>query len=871
MTKLTPFPPQFLNYNSRMSHKNPYLIAAAWLMLAGTGAALSLLAGMYLYLSPQLPSVDSLRDVKLQTPLRVYSRDKKLIAEFGEKRRNPVTYDEIPQAYIDALLSAEDDTFFEHGGVSLKGLMRAATQLITTGRRASGGSTITMQVARNYYLSRRKTFARKFNEILLALRIEQELSKEEILELYVNVIFLGNRAYGIKAASQVYYGKELHDLSLAQIAMLAGLPKGPSSMNPIANPPRALERRNWILGRMLELDKIDDTAYNLAVAEPVTAEYHSSNVDVNAPYVAEMARTKAIELFGLEAYTEGYKVYTSIDSRLQNKAQQSVIDGLILYDERHGYRGAEQQWPLLPGMNTPAPEANEEEASGDSEYSQTTTDEIDFTPWQEKLSTIPVYGGLIPAVVIAVGEQTARVLLEDGTQLELGWEQGLKTAAPYINESSVGPRPDTAQEIFEPGALVRLRELDGRWQLSQIPAAQSALVALSPHNGAVLSLVGGFDFNQSHFNRVTQAKRQPGSNFKPFIYTAALESGMTAASIINDAPFVIEDDALESTWRPKNDGGRFDGPTRLRRALYRSRNLVSVRILREIGVSTAIRGMHRYGFNEAELPRDLSLALGSPGLAPLDIANGYAVFANGGYRVVPFLIERIVDYDANVVYEALPHTVCKRCDQETGGEDNGKTSLNSPFAFSGDAFELPFDIKRLLGLLEPQDFPRAAKVLDDRVAYIMDSILQDVIRKGTGVRAKALGRGDLAGKTGTTNGPNDAWFTGYNGEIVTTTWVGFDQFEPLGNREYGGSAALPIWIDFMRTALENTPETPRPQPAGIVTVRIDPETGQRARAGDPDAIFEIFRKEFAPAEIDEEQPNGKSPYDTSATITEELF
>lgn len=858
-----------------MSLKKPYLIALAWLTLAGAGSSLCLLAGMYLYLSPQLPAVDSLKDVKLQTPLRIYSQDKKLIAEFGEKRRNPIKFEEIPQNYIDALLAAEDDNFFEHGGVSIKGLLRAAAQLATTGRRASGGSTITMQVARNYYLSRRKTFARKFNEILLALRIEQELTKQEILELYVNVIFLGNRAYGIKAASQVYYGKPLADLSLAQIAMIAGLPKGPSSMNPIANPSRAVERRDWILGRMLELGKIDNTAYTQAIAEPVTAEYHSSSVDVNAPYVAEMARAKAIELFGLDAYTEGYKIYTTINSRLQNKAQEAVIAGLINYDERHGYRGPEQQWPLLPRMS--ADTTNEDETNSESEDShpsnQAAPEPVDFTSWTEQLANIPVYGDITPAAVISVKEQSATVLLEDGQQITLGWEQGLKTAAPYINESAVGARPDSARETLNPGDVIRLRQQDGIWQLSQVPAAQAALISLSPVNGAVVSLVGGFDFNQSHFNRVTQAKRQPGSNFKPFIYTAALENGMTAATIINDAPFVVEDETLESTWRPQNDGGRFDGPTRLRRALYRSRNLVSVRILREIGISNAINGMHRFGFNEADLPRDLSLALGSHGLAPMDIANGYAVFANGGYRVKPFLIERIVDYDANIVYEALPETVCKTCDA-TPSETEAlpeESAFNAPYAIEGDPFELSFETKRLLGLLEPRDFPRAAKVLDDRVAYIMDSILQDVIRKGTGVRAKALGRGDLAGKTGTTNGPNDAWFTGYNGDLVTTTWVGFDQFSPLGSREYGGSAALPIWIDFMRTALEGKPETPRAQPEGIVTVRIDPETGMRARAGDPDAIFEIFRKENAPTDTGDESPTRQTPYDTESTITEELF
>lgn len=869
--------------------KKPFVITILWLTLAGTGGALCLLAGMYLYLSPQLPSVDALRDVNLQTPLRIYSADNHLIAEFGEKRRTPIQYAEIPQTFINALLAAEDAEFFEHHGVSIKGLMRAATQLVLTGRRASGGSTITMQVARNYYLSRRKTFVRKFNEILLALRIEQELSKEEILELYVNIIFLGNRAYGIHAASQVYYGKPLSQLSLAQFAMLAGLPKGPSTMNPIANPPRALERRNWILGRMLELDMIDQDIHDRAIIEPVTASYHGSNVDVDAPYVAEMARAKAIELYGLDAYTEGYSVYTTVRSRLQNSAQKAVIDGLINYDSRHGYRGPEQQLEVpedyLASLNKQDSSASAAADSSDDNTDTVTPLEVEsdqqtvteqtsaeqvqqfafFEEWQKTLQNIPALGNLIPAAVISVAEQSVNLLLSDGSIVQLQWEHGLKSAAPYINENAVGAKPKIASDIVAIGDVVRLQKEDDHYTLSQTPDAQAALVSLNPTNGAIISLVGGFDFNQSHFNRVTQAKRQPGSNFKPFIYTAALESGMTAASIINDAPIVFDDANLESTWRPENDGGRFDGPTRLRKALYRSRNLVSIRILQEMGIGTAIRGMSRYGFNEDELPRDLSLALGSHGLTPLEVVTGYAVFANGGYSVQPYLIERITDNNDTTVFEAMPATVCD-CDPE---ELDAPPAEDSEFTIDGDPFALPFAIKQALGLLDPEDYPRAEKVLEDRVVYIIDSILQDVIRRGTGVRAKVLQRGDLAGKTGTTNGPIDAWFSGYNGRVVTTTWVGFDQNTKLGVREYGGSAALPIWIDYMREALRNTSETPRTQPPGIVTVRIDPETGERARAGDPDAIFEIFREEKAP-QLKDDTP-AYSPYDNAERLTEELF
>ncbi len=849
-----------------MKLNKTFLIVTAWFTFAGAGGTLSVLAGMYLYLSPQLPSVQSLRDVKLQIPLRVYSADQKLIAEFGEKRRTPIKFDEIPQTYIDALLSAEDDNFFEHHGVSLKGLMRAATQLALTGRRASGGSTITMQVARNYYLSRRKTFARKFNEILLALRIEQELPKQEILELYVNVIFLGNRAYGIHAASQVYYGKPLDQLSLAQYAMIAGLPKGPSIMNPIANPPRALERRNWILGRMLELDVITEQQHSVAINEPVTARYHSGIVDVNAPYVAEMARSKAIELFGLEAYEQGYRVYTTVDSRLQNSARNAVVNGLLTYDARHGYRGAEKVLEITveePQATTVEPGDGEEA----SEQPDSPVITYEREQWLKVLKNTPVFGDLQPAAVLGIDEQSFTALLASDEEVEIRWQQGISGARAYINENARGPSPKQAADVVSVGDLIRLKQKEDGYHLSQIPEAQASLVALNPKNGAILSLVGGFDFNQSHFNRATQAKRQPGSNFKPFIYTAALENGMTPATIINDAPFVVEDAALETVWRPENSNNRFDGPTRLREALYRSKNLVSVRVLREIGIGNAIRGMSRFGFDESSLPRDLSLALGSQGNTPLEVATGYAVLANGGHRVQPYLIELIQSANGEAIYEALPATVCESCDEELAVDV--EPEFKEPFDFNEDPFKLPFEIKSLLGVLEEQDYPRAERVLEERVAYIIDSMMKDVIRRGTGVKARALGRNDLGGKTGTSNGPNDVWFSGYNGAIAATTWVGFDQFSPLGKREYGGTAALPIWIDFMGDALKGRPETQRTQPQGVVTVKIDPETGERARPGDPDATFEIFRSENAP-ELQTATAPEQMPYEEES-LAEDIF
>lgn len=846
-----------------MKIKSKFLAVTLWFIASGIGCSLVGLSGTYLYLSPQLPSVDTLRDVRLQTPLRIYSADGKLIGEFGDQRRTPVKFDDIPPLYIQALLAAEDAQFFTHHGVSIKGISRAVVELVTTGKKGSGGSTLTMQVARNYFLTKRKAFIRKFNEILLALRIEKELTKEEIFELYVNVTFLGKRAYGIEAAAQVYYGRTLNDLTLPELAMIAGLPQGPSFQNPIINPERAKERRNWILGRMLELGSINEETYAQAVATPVTAKYHGVNLDVYSPYVSEMARKKAIELFGYAAYTDGYRIYTTVDSRLQDTAQQAVVEGLITYDQRHGYRGPEQNLPL-----------DQLDIKTDESGLSTT----DYSPWLETLKATPSYGNLKPAIVTGVEDQRIHVLTEENEILTLEWDQGLSSARPYISEDSRGPSPKLAEEIVAPGDLIRIKQQDGMWRLSQIPEAQAALISLSPQNGAIRALVGGFDFNQSNFNRVTQARRQPGSNFKPFVYTAALEHGMTAASIINDAPIVFEDGQLESTWRPENDGGRFYGPTRLREALYRSRNLVSIRILRNTGISNVIDGMSRFGFDESELPRDLSLALGSHDLTPLQVATGYAVFANGGYKVEPYLVEKILNFDGRAVFEALPPTVCNGCDdgeylaQLSSQNDSGaeEDSSNNPYQIQGDPFQFDFEVKSLLGILEPSDYPKAPKVLDDQVAYIMDSILKDVVQKGTGYRAKALGRTDLAGKTGTTNGPKDAWFSGYNGNLVATTWVGFDQHSPLGKNEYGGSAALPIWIDFMKEALKGKPNTHRAQPPGMVTVRINPETGERARIDDPDAIFETFRAEHVPQfKSQNDATNQAMPYEES--ITEDLF
>ncbi len=781
------------------------------LFLLGGLAAAWLIAGVYLYLSPDLPDVETLRDVQLQTPMRVYTAQGDLIGQFGEQKRNPLAYSEIPQTFVQALLAAEDDGFFRHSGIDLMGLGRAVSELLLTGEKGSGGSTLTMQVARNYFLSLDRTFIRKFNEILLAVEIERRLSKQEIFELYVNRVFLGHRAYGFEAAAQVYYGKSMPGLSLAQHAMLAGIPKAPSRNNPLSSPENAQERRNWILGRMRSLGFINEPDYRSALAEPIAARYHGARITLDAQHAAEMVRREMLDRFGVGAYTDGYEVYTTLDSRLQGAAHAALVAGLMTYDRRHGYRGPEQQLaePRLPlSAADPGPTM------------------VDDPPaaWLDTLAGIPVIAGLTPAVILDVGDAGVRFALADGREGELLWDNGLRQANPYLSENARGRAPQTPADVVSRGDVVRVHRPDGKvWHLAQVPAVQGALVALAPDNGAILSLVGGIGFEMSKFNRVTQAQRQPGSNFKPFIYSAALAAGHTPASIINDAPVVLADTSLEGIWRPENDGGKFYGPTRLRWALTKSRNLVSIRLLQKMGVRHVIRYAEQLGFDTAGFPRNLSLALGTQSMSPLAVARGYAVLANGGYAVAPHLIQRIENSAGELLFEARPATVCTSCTGIAGAEK-------------------PEEAEDAL--------PAAPRVMDERVNFLINSILQDVIKRGTGRRALVLERGDLAGKTGTTNGPMDAWFSGYNRDVVATSWVGFDAYTPLGRREFGGSAALPIWIEYMREALRNRAQRAWPVPNGITSVRIDPDSGLLAGPGQGDAIFEYFRNENVPTEYD---------------------
>ena len=762
-----------------------------WILLLGLALGLTgvvtVIAG-YTYLEPRLPPVDSLKDVRLQVPLRVYSRDRKLIWSFGEQRRTPAAIGDIPVVVKQAFLAAEDDRFYSHAGVDVKGLAAAAFELITTGQKRRGGSTITMQVARNYFLSREKSYLRKINEILLALKIERELNKDEILALYLNKIYLGHRAYGVAAAAQVYYGVPLDGLQLHQAAMIAGLPKAPSTGNPVTNPQRAATRRAYVLGRMRTLGYITEEPYRQAMDTPDDARLHDPPVELDAPYIAEMARAQMVERFGEAAYADGYQVYTRIESGLQKAADAALRKSLLEYTRRHGYRGPEARWEPPAGETALDPE--------------------------QTLQSFKTLGGLQPALVTAVAEKSATVHVQGRGVVNLDWD-AISWARLYIDESRRGPEPKQAADILSVGDVARLEPVDATtWRLAQLPEAEGALAALDPEDGGILALVGGFDFHKSKFNRAAQAERQAGSSLKPFVYTAALAKGFTPATIINDAPVVFEDRALEGAWRPENYSGKVFGPTRLREALIRSRNLVSIRLLRKIGIPYTVDFLTQVGFPREALPRNLSLSLGSASVTPLRLAAAFAALANGGHKVEPWLIERIEDADGQTLYEAQPATVCSDC-----------VAGNAP----------------------PDGRSAAPRVMPEEDVYLMYTILREVITRGTGRRAHVLKRTDLAGKTGTTNNQQDAWFSGFNRRIAATAWVGFDRNRPLGSGETGGRAALPAWIDFMKTALADMPDSPLAPPPGIVRTRIDPETGRGARPGNPNAVFEVFRAGTEPA------------------------
>ncbi|HJU27500.1 MAG TPA: penicillin-binding protein 1A [Rhodanobacteraceae bacterium] len=819
---------------------------AAMLVLCLFLAGVLAVGFTYWLIAPRIPSVASLKDVQLQVPLRVESADGKLIALFGETRRIPVHIEQVPAQLKDAFLAAEDADFYHHPGVDWEGTARAAWHvLITGGNKAQGGSTITQQVARNFFLSPEKSYTRKLIEMFTAFRIENELSKDEILQLYLNKIFLGHRAYGVAAAAEFYYGKTLDQLTLPECAMLAGLPKSPTTGNPLYNRQHAIERRNYVLARMLDNRFITREQYQAAVIASDDAAPHEPPVQVDAPYLAEMVRRQAIERLGSRALTDGYVVHTTVDSRLQGLANAALRSRLEEYDHRHGYRGPEAHVDLAP--------------------------QPEQTGFDKALADYHALSGLAPGLVTDVDRRHATVYLGAGRSVELD-ENAVKWAHGYARKAKTGGEGVAA--ILRRGDIIRVAQVQApakedsaadkaaangksgadtppaepQWQLSQIPAAQSAMVVLDPENGALKALVGGFSFERSKFNRAVQTARQPGSSFKPFIYSAAFDRGFTPASIVNDAPIALPDPSKPNgLWTPGNDDGKFRGPMRLREALAESVNLVSIRLLDAIGVRYAREYITRFGFPPDAIPANLSLALGTASVSPMAMARGYSVFANGGFLINPYYVARIDDRDGHPVFTANPPRACRTCAERL--LDEGKAVANAPMqpsAAAGDpgAVEAaaPAPAASAGGALA--NVPNLApRVIDARNDYLVTSLMKSVIDHGTGFAAKKLGRTDLAGKTGSTNDHRDGWFCGFNGDLVTTVWVGFDNYDSLGRGEFGAETALPIWMAFMGPALQGKPENTLPMPPGIVSASVDSVTGALAGAGDPNAMNEIFKVE----------------------------
>jgi penicillin-binding protein 1A len=780
----------------------------------------------YVYLRPSLPDVESLRDVQLQVPLRVYTRDGKLLAAIGEQRRIPVRYEQIPPKLVQAFLATEDDRFFRHHGVDWEGILRAAVANFKAGGIRQGASTITMQVSRDMFLTPHRDMKRKMSEIYISLLMESQFTKEEIFSLYVNKIFLGQRAYGVAAAAEVYFGKTLDQLSVAEMATLAGIPTAPSVVNPVASATAATARRTHVLGRMLELGYITQAEYDEARSSPMESRLHGSSIEVDAPYVAEMIRNDMQARYGDAVYTAGYKVFTTIDSRLQSAATIALRTGLLEYDRRHGFRGATAKVDISK-LASPA----------------------DF---DAELDQFPVIGGLRPAIVEKVEARSAGIYVKDLGPATLPWDK-LSWARRALPDEKTDRWPAQADEILKPGDVIyTVGKTPESLLFVQVPEAQSALVSVDPRDGAVVALVGGFDYFQSKFNRVTQARRQPGSGFKPFVYAAAFDKGYTPASIVSDAPIVIDETGMEQAWRPKDFENKFEGPIRLREALTFSRNLVSVRLMRAIGGDYTRNYVTRFGFDKSQLPNDLTLALGTAELSPLQVAIGYATFANGGYKVSAYTIDRVEDATGKVLQQASPAIACYECDHPvdpTSGKGGPGGAAKAAQLDSG-----PHDGRTVIPAknLAPQ-------IIRPQVAYLLADMMKDVIRRGTGVRARTLNREDIAGKTGTTNDAHDTWFNGFNGDIETTVWVGFDQDRSLGEGEQGGRTAVPAWTYFMHEALAGAPRRGVPVPDGIVTVRISPETGLLASSDNPNGIMEKFIEGNLPKSEVYEGPNDTNP------------
>ncbi|WCP66897.1 PBP1A family penicillin-binding protein [Vibrio tubiashii] len=796
--------------------------------------------GFYLYVKPELPDVATLKDVKLQTPMQVFSQDGKLISQFGEKRRIPVAYDDIPQHLIEALIATEDSRFYDHPGIDPIGITRAAVVVALSGSAKQGASTITQQLARNFFLSNEKKIMRKIKEIFIAIHIEQLLSKEEIMELYVNKIFLGYRSYGFGAAAQTYFGKELQKLTLSEIATLAGMPKAPSTMNPIYSLERATNRRNVVLLRMLDEKYITQAEYEEARGEEIVARYHGAEIELSAPYVAELARAWMVARYGQEeAYTSGMNIYTTVDSKLQAAANKSAIDNLLAYDERHGYRGAEK---VLWQPGKPA---------------------LDEQKIDKTLDNVPTYGQLVPAVVTKVDNKQATIWVKDQGINTLEWD-GIKWARKFLTDDRQGPPPSSAKDVLAEGEQIWVREVESTvegqapsfaWHLSQVPNANTAFVAMNPENGAVLSLVGGFNFVHNKFNRATQSVRQVGSSIKPFIYAAAIDKGLTLATLINDAPINQWDKSQGTAWRPKNSPPTYIGPTRLRIGLAQSKNVMAVRVLREVGLDETRQYLTRFGFDIDQVPRSETIALGAGSLTPMKMAQGYSVFANGGYYVEPFYISRVEGPFGDLEFEASPKVVCHKDCTQAATSDN-------EFAEQDVTTEVTE---------EPQYAPQ---VISEQTAFLMREMMYSNVWgggnwrdgtgwNGTGWRAQKLQRRDIGGKTGTTNDSKDAWYNGYGPGMVAIAWVGFDDHtrklgrtktnsnlgkDQITGAEAGAKTAQPAWVDFMRTALAGVPQQSKTIPQNIVRVRIDRDSGLLTNKFDSSSMFEYFLEGTEPTE-----------------------
>lgn len=821
------------------------------------------IAGFYLNMRNDLPSVDVLKDVQLQIPMQIYSADGQLISQFGTKRRIPVKLEDMPQQLINAVLATEDNRFYQHFGIDPIGMLRAAFLWVSSGEIQGGASTITMQTARNFFLTREQKITRKLREIFISLHMERLLSKDEILELYLNKIELSHRAFGVGAAAQVYYGKDLKDLTLGEIAVIAGLPKAPSSYNPISSPTRAKFRRTTVLQRMLVSGYITEEEYDAANNEDIHTKRHGVDIQLTAPYVAEMANKKALALFGRDvAYGKGFKVYTTVTSNLQNAAHQAVIDNTYAYDERHGYRGPikrlwvdEKNKPkLIKQARSSLPK--KDFTAFTEELEALGLEPIEQADIEIALNEIPTYQNLQAALVFKIEEQQAEIMLKDGTRAIIDWP-GMSWARPYIDDKTQGRAPKLAEQIVQPGEIVYVKASDDEfYRLSQLPDVSSALVAISPDTGAILASVGGFSFKKSQFDRITQANRQVGSNIKPFVYSSALENGYSLASIVNDAPINQWDKRSGFAWRPKNSPAVYEGPLRVRTALAKSKNVVSVRLLRGIGINTLISHLAKFGFDAKALPRNESLALGSASLTPLQVVTGYSAFTNGGYLVSPYLVDRIEDVNGNIVYQAEPFEACLECEL-----------AQQKYANSFESVET-VDVDLLTKKLAPRIISRENAFL---VTEAMNSVIwgsggnwsKGTGWLGTGWRAKSLNRRDLAGKTGTTNESKDAWFSGFSRRIVASSWIGFDDPRRnlgrtnvnanLGKKqtaggEAGANAAQPSWIKFMAVALQQYPFENFQQPDGIVSIKIDKATGKRTDKSGRSTRFEFFQAGTEPTE-----------------------